>query len=144
MLDTATKSIIHARCTSIKLAQGLAQDFGAREAFDRLAPFDAIFFSYALSMMPDWRGALDNAVHHLRPGGRLYIADFWDQEHLPESLAHLLQGWLSLFGVHFRPGVHAHLGALAAAPTAALTIKPVARRYAYIAILQTAHKPTEG
>ena len=40
-------------------------------------PVDAVYFSYALSMMPAWRAALDNAVAMLRPGGVLGIVDFY-------------------------------------------------------------------
>lgn len=37
---------------------------------------DAVVFSYALTMIPDWRGALANACAMLRPGGRLGVVDF--------------------------------------------------------------------
>lgn len=40
------------------------------------APVDAVYFSYALTMIPDWRAALDNAVAMLRPGGKLAVVDF--------------------------------------------------------------------
>lgn len=40
-------------------------------------PADSVYFSYALTMMPDWRGALDNAARMLRPGGRLGVVDFY-------------------------------------------------------------------
>lgn len=39
-------------------------------------PADCVLMSYALSMIPDWRAALDNAVAMLRPGGRLAVVDF--------------------------------------------------------------------
>ena len=38
--------------------------------------FDAIYFGYSLSMIPDWAGALERAHAHLRPGGRLVVLDF--------------------------------------------------------------------
>ena len=38
---------------------------------------DLVYFSYALTMMPDWRGAVDNAVSMLRPGGTLGVVDFY-------------------------------------------------------------------
>ncbi len=40
------------------------------------APVDAVYFSYALTMIPDWRAATENAVAMLRPGGRLAVVDF--------------------------------------------------------------------
>jgi S-adenosylmethionine-diacylgycerolhomoserine-N-methlytransferase len=39
-------------------------------------PVDAVYFSYALTMIPDWRAAMENAVAMLRPGGRLAVVDF--------------------------------------------------------------------
>jgi S-adenosylmethionine-diacylgycerolhomoserine-N-methlytransferase len=43
------------------------------------ASADCVVLSYALTMIPDWRRALDNAVAMLAPGGRLGVVDF----HLP-------------------------------------------------------------
>jgi S-adenosylmethionine-diacylgycerolhomoserine-N-methlytransferase len=40
---------------------------------------DVVYFSYALTMIPDWRAAVDNALAMLRPGGVLGVVDF----HLP-------------------------------------------------------------
>jgi len=40
---------------------------------------DVVYFSYALTMIPDWRAAIDNALGMLRPGGVLGGVDF----HLP-------------------------------------------------------------
>jgi S-adenosylmethionine-diacylgycerolhomoserine-N-methlytransferase len=37
---------------------------------------DAVYFSYALTMIPDWQAAMANAVAMLRPGGRLAVVDF--------------------------------------------------------------------
>jgi S-adenosylmethionine-diacylgycerolhomoserine-N-methlytransferase len=41
------------------------------------APADCVYFSYALTMIPDWRGALANAIRMLKPGGRLGVVDFY-------------------------------------------------------------------
>lgn len=38
---------------------------------------DAVYLSYALTMMPDWRATIDNAVAMLRPGGVLGVVDFY-------------------------------------------------------------------
>jgi S-adenosylmethionine-diacylgycerolhomoserine-N-methlytransferase len=40
-------------------------------------PADVAFFSYALTMIPDWRAAVDNALAMLRPGGILGAVDFY-------------------------------------------------------------------
>jgi S-adenosylmethionine-diacylgycerolhomoserine-N-methlytransferase len=40
-------------------------------------PADAVYFSYALTMIPNWSTALDNALAMLRPGGVLGVVDFY-------------------------------------------------------------------
>lgn len=45
------------------------------------SPADCVYFSYALTMIPDWRQAIDNAIAMLRPGGTLGVVDF----HLPDT-----------------------------------------------------------
>jgi S-adenosylmethionine-diacylgycerolhomoserine-N-methlytransferase len=37
---------------------------------------DAVYFSYSLSMIPDWFRAIDNALAMLRPGGLVGVVDF--------------------------------------------------------------------
>jgi S-adenosylmethionine-diacylgycerolhomoserine-N-methlytransferase len=40
-------------------------------------PVDAVYFSYALTMIPDWRAAIANAIAMLKPGGVLGVVDFY-------------------------------------------------------------------
>lgn len=40
------------------------------------APVDAVIFSYALTMIPDWFRAIDNAFAMLAPGGVVGVTDF--------------------------------------------------------------------
>lgn len=40
-------------------------------------PVDCVFFSYALTMIDDWRAALANAIAMLKPGGVLGVVDFY-------------------------------------------------------------------
>lgn len=40
-------------------------------------PVDCVFLSYALTMIPDWRGAIANAIAMLKPGGVLGVVDFY-------------------------------------------------------------------
>lgn len=47
------------------------------------APVDAVYFSYSLTMIPDWRGAIDNALAMLRPGGLLGVVDFYVSDVCP-------------------------------------------------------------
>jgi S-adenosylmethionine-diacylgycerolhomoserine-N-methlytransferase len=64
------------------------------------APVDRVFFSYALTMIPDWDAAIANAVSMLKPGGHLGVVDF----HLPASGGSLANGfwrrWFAHDGVH--------------------------------------------
>jgi len=39
-------------------------------------PADRVYLSYSLTMMPEWRPALENAVAMLKPGGILGVVDF--------------------------------------------------------------------
>ena len=41
------------------------------------APVDAVILSYALTMIPDWRAAISNALAMLKPGGALCVVDFY-------------------------------------------------------------------
>lgn len=47
------------------------------------APVDAVYFSYALTMIPDWRAAVANALAMLKPGGMLGVVDFYVSEAAP-------------------------------------------------------------
>lgn len=70
---------------------------------------DRVFLSYALTMIPDWEGVIDNAVRMLKPGGRLGVVDF----HLPASGGALANGfwrrWFAHDGVRLST---AHLATL--------------------------------
>lgn len=46
-------------------------------------PADLVYLSYSLTMIPDWRGALTNAVSMLKPGGALGVVDFYVSEPAP-------------------------------------------------------------
>jgi len=73
---------------------------------------DYVYFSYALTMIPDWRAALDNALGMLRPGGLLGAVDFYaapDGRHAGwasgGSLARAFwRRWFRHDGVHLDPG----------------------------------------
>jgi len=99
MLTSATSAA--RRCglaNRIRLALADATAFDARALFD-VAPFDRIFISYSLSMIPDWPRVLENAVAQLAVGGSLHVVDFGNQEQLPQSFRTLLFSWLTLFDV---------------------------------------------
>ncbi len=46
---------------------------------------DVVYFSYSLSMMRNWRAAVDNALDIVRPGGRIGVVDFFVSAAQPAS-----------------------------------------------------------
>lgn len=137
MLATARSTLNRVGCTGeVTLAQGLAEYFDPKFHLGVHGPFDVIFFSYVLSMIPAWRRALGRALTHLAPDGRLYVVDFWDQAHLPAFVAPLLHSWLDLFDVTPRPDVLKSLRALEREGVISCSVVPVARRYAVLAVVE--------
>jgi S-adenosylmethionine-diacylgycerolhomoserine-N-methlytransferase len=143
MLETAARSIDRSLGVPqqsgrqpIVLRQGLAEQLDAQRMFGRDELFDTIFFSYCLSMIPTWPGAIDAAMANLRPGGTLLIVDFWDQRDLPGVFAAGLKKWLAMFHVHYRPEVHDAIVALGTSGRGEVAFESVARRYAYIASIR--------
>ena len=63
------------------------------------ATFDRVFFSYTLSMIPDWRGALAHAGGLCGAGDRLLVVDFGACAGLPGVLRRALWAWLAAFDV---------------------------------------------
>ena len=92
--------------------------------------FDAIVFSYTLSMIPGWGGAVDRAVEVLKPGGALAIVDFSEQSGLPRWFRNSLRRWLVLFDVRPRAGLPDHLRAVAQHEHGSLAVEPLYRDYA--------------
>jgi len=132
MLHTASRKL----GTRAVLCRTLAECFDHRDTFGLGEPFDCIFISYSLSMMPGWRQAIDCCLRNLKPGGELHIVDFWDQAGWPCFFRIVLRRWLSLFGVRYRPEMLFYLRALDTEGLVTLTIETVARRYAFLAHLR--------
>jgi len=96
MLETARVQVRRAGLEDrITLLHGLAEDF-TPAAFGQ-AGFDHVLFSYSLSMIPDWRRALEAGCAALTATGQLHIVDFGDLATLPGRVA--LFAWLRLFHV---------------------------------------------
>lgn len=116
MLETASSSIHRAGLDGrISIAQGDATSFDAAALFG-VSGLDRIFISYALSMIPPWRAALDQALRALAPGGRLLIVDFGDQAGLPRWFKRGLRAWLAQFSVTPRDELEAELQRIGAMP----------------------------
>jgi S-adenosylmethionine-diacylgycerolhomoserine-N-methlytransferase len=137
MLMTAEAKVVRARLEErIKLQHCLAEELDHAKTFGLPEPFDAAFFSYSLSMIPTWPQAIETALANLKPRAAFYVVDFWDQADWPGWFRRLLQRWLDLFHVHFRPELLEHLRELEARGVGTLTVQPVAGRYAYIAVFR--------
>lgn len=99
MLTTAIATIERRGLAGrIRVGHGDATGFDPAILFGTAA-FDHVMISYSLSMIPDWHAVLENAMSRLKPGGRLHVVDFGDQERLPAIARRLLLGWLALFDV---------------------------------------------
>lgn len=99
--------------------------------------FDRIMISYALSMIPDWEGAIDASLAALKPGGSLHVVDFGQQERLPVWFRRLLQGWLSRFHVTPRATLREAMAARADAVNGRLEFEAIGRGYAWHAVIRT-------
>ena len=100
MLGTARKSIERAGLTHrITLKQADATNFDAQKLFGQ-AQFDRVFFSYTLSMIPDWTAALAQGIKATR--GTAHVVDFGQQEGWPKPFKSILFAWLDSFDVEPR------------------------------------------
>jgi S-adenosylmethionine-diacylgycerolhomoserine-N-methlytransferase len=139
MLRTANAKLARAGLSGrVVLRHSLAEDLCHRRTFELTEPFDLIFFSYSLSMIPTWQRALDAALANLRPGGRLFILDFWDGAGLPGWFRRGLVRWLALFEVHCRPELLSYLETLHASGSGQLRLESIARRYSFLVQFQKA------
>lgn len=117
----------------IHLTQCLAEQLDYQTTFKLDRPFDRVFFSYALSMIPPWQAALEAGLANLKAGGELYIVDFSDQRDLPHWFRVILVKWLDLFGVHYKPELLPFLEQLAADGVGHLQVTGLGGHYAFIA-----------
>jgi S-adenosylmethionine-diacylgycerolhomoserine-N-methlytransferase len=124
----------------IRLAHGDGTAFDPQALFG-VPTFDHIMISYSLSMIPDWRRALEAAVTRLKPGGRLHIVDFGELERLPDVARALLRRWLALFDVTPRDDLERVLSAMADATGAHLRFEHPFRGYAQCAVLTLPPQP---
>ena len=131
MLATAERAVRRAGLADrIFLACEVAENVRSEAPFSTEGGFDTIFFSYSLSMMPDWKAALDAAQAALRPGGDLLAADFMDLHGWPGPTRAAINRWLSLFHVRFDPRMHDALRAR----FAHIELRPLYGGYAFLAI----------
>ena len=138
MLTSAIAAISRAGLAGrIKVAHGDATAAHPQKLF-AVASFDHVMISYSLSMIPDWHLVLQAAAGKLKPGGRLHIVDFGDQERLPRIARALLLRWLKLFDVTPRGDLEGVLSVMAGRAGGELTFERPFRGYAQCAVLTLA------
>jgi len=89
MLARARRRVNRHGWPNVRLVQADAAEL------DLAQRYDAVFFGYSLTMIPDWSAALHRACDHLVPGGRLVVLDFGRFEKWG-ALAPLWRAWLRL------------------------------------------------
>jgi S-adenosylmethionine-diacylgycerolhomoserine-N-methlytransferase len=133
MLETAQSKAEAAGVKNIELRTALADDFTFDATFGLTEKFDKIFFSYSISMIPPWKESVENALRNLKPGGELFIVDFYDQRDLPGAFRRFLKWWLGKFHVKFWPELMPYLESLRSSEKADVIVTPLFRRYSFIA-----------
>lgn len=99
MLKSSAETLKRAGLSDrIKLAHGYAENLSPA-MFGETQAFDHCLFSYSLSMIPDWKQALNAASGNLARGGAIHVVDFGDLEGLGALGRKLLLGWLALYHV---------------------------------------------
>jgi S-adenosylmethionine-diacylgycerolhomoserine-N-methlytransferase len=128
MLETAQAKICAAGLEHrILLRHGLAEEFSP--ALFGVESFDHVLFSYSLSMIPDWRGALAAGISALSRDGRWHVVDFADLKGLGLLGRLALTAWLKTFHVSPRVEFLAMLEGVSP-ESGALTL--LAGRYAFV------------
>jgi len=131
MLATARTQVDKAGLgTRVTLAEADATEFDPAALFGEAA-FERVFFSYTLSMVPDWPAALARALAATAPQGRIEIVDFGQQERLPSPVRAGLRRWLALFHVDPQAAMRETVADAAAAAGRPATFAAPYRGYAW-------------
>ena len=133
MLETANAKIKAKNLSNISLKNALADDFNYKKNFDLEKPFDTIYFSYSISMIPTWQESIQNALANLQCGRSFYIVDFYDQRDLPAWFRRILQSWLKQFHVKYPKDLMPHLESLEKQGLGKLSITSIYKSYSFIA-----------
>lgn len=136
MLATAQKKIRTAGLEArITVAPGDAANFNVTQLF-RVPSADRIFISYALSMIPPWRAAIEAACQQLAADGALHVVDFGQLEGIPKPLKATLYAWLRQFSVHPNAALAPQLEKSATEHRLVATVTHPFRGYATYAVLR--------
>jgi S-adenosylmethionine-diacylgycerolhomoserine-N-methlytransferase len=135
MLKSVALNLRRAGCVDrTSLGRADAAHFDALTLFGR-ARFDRIMFSYTLSMIPDWQGALRQAAALLSTQGSIHIVDFGMQDGLPRLLRNALLAWLAKFHVEPRAGLQAYAQELGKEIKRSVRITEPYRGYAQMIVI---------
>lgn len=138
MLETARAKVAREGLSPrIRLACADATRFDPAILFG-VPGFSRVFLSYSLSMIPEWRTALGQALAWVQPGGELHIVDFGGQEELPRWFRHGLRAWLAQFHVDPRDGLAGEFAALEGRLGTLRTFERPYRGYAQYAVFRRA------
>jgi S-adenosylmethionine-diacylgycerolhomoserine-N-methlytransferase len=106
------------------------------QALFNVRSYERIYFSYTLSMVPEWGRALVHAADMLAPGGVLFVTDFGDQSGFPRWFRVALRKWLAMFHVTPRDDFEACLRRIAASRGMECDFVPLHGGYSFIAALR--------
>ncbi len=132
MLETAGAKARGKNLHNIRFESALADNFSFDSTFGLGEPFDTIFFSYSISMIPTWREAVRSALDNLKRGQSLYIVDFYDQRDLPKRFRQVLKIWLKQFHVKYHEALIPYLEELETRQIGKLSVMPIYRSYSFI------------
>ncbi len=135
MLEPAEIKIRKSGFSNICVALGEGEAFDRRRIFGLERAFDAIIFSYSLSMILDWRSAMESAVGNLGQSGRIYVVDFFDQQGWPGWSRRMLTAWLAMFHVRYEPELIDYLRGLEEKGWW-LGFETLVGRYAFLAVIR--------
>jgi S-adenosylmethionine-diacylgycerolhomoserine-N-methlytransferase len=135
MLATAKRSISRRELDArVHVAHGDASNFDSMKLFG-VPSFERVLISYALSMIPPWKEALDHALDLVSATGSLHIIDFGKCEGLPIWFRDGLKRWLGLFSVEQRVELEEALAQLSSQRSMTYHSSVKLRGYAVYAII---------
>lgn len=103
MLRTAVAKLPASLAGQVAFARSDGGADDPRAPFARTAPFDAIVFSYSLSMMPNREAVLRGALAALAPEGVIHLVDFGGFEGWPGPARAAAFAWLAAWQVRPQP-----------------------------------------
>ena len=118
----------------IRLAEGDATRFDSSIIFQE-SQFDRVFISYALSMIPPWREALQHALMLTKKQVTLSIVDFGSAHDQPLWIRSFLLAWLKLFGVTPQPDLPSKARELADAYNRPIEVRKLWGGYALMIVI---------